>query len=208
MDQVVGQRGLVVIGVHTPEFAFERDAANVLKASVSLGVGYPVVIDNDFAIWRAFDNQAWPAIYFIGADGRVRHHTLGEGGYDQSERLIQQLLSETNGAPVTKDMQAFAQKVRRPRRTRQSAFIRNLHRLPAGRKFRVSRRHQAGCSQPLSRYDGVAAQPMESGGRLDRRSRVRLAQRGARQHRLSFSRPRSSPRLGRFHARPAGSLPS
>lgn len=72
MDQVAGQRGLVVIGVHTPEFALERDAANVLKASVSLGVGYPVVIDNDFAIWRAFDNQAWPAIYFIGADGRVR----------------------------------------------------------------------------------------------------------------------------------------
>jgi cytochrome c biogenesis protein CcdA/thiol-disulfide isomerase/thioredoxin len=100
-------RGLVVIGVHTPEFAFEKEAANVRKASVALGVSYPVVIDNDFAIWRAFDNQAWPAIYFIGADGRVRRHTLDEGGYDQSERLIQQLLSETNGAPVTKDMAAI-----------------------------------------------------------------------------------------------------
>jgi thiol-disulfide isomerase/thioredoxin/sulfite exporter TauE/SafE len=100
-------RGLVVIGVHTPEFAFEKQAANVMKASTALGVSYPVVIDNDFAIWRAFDNQAWPAIYFIGADGRVRHQTLGEGGYDQSERLIQQLLSETNGAPVIKDMAAI-----------------------------------------------------------------------------------------------------
>jgi cytochrome c biogenesis protein CcdA/thiol-disulfide isomerase/thioredoxin len=100
-------RGLVVIGVHTPEFAFEKVAANVQKATVALGVSYPVVIDNDFAIWRAFDNQAWPAIYFIGADGRIRHYTLGEGGYDQSERLIQQLLSETEGAPVTKDMSAI-----------------------------------------------------------------------------------------------------
>jgi cytochrome c biogenesis protein CcdA/thiol-disulfide isomerase/thioredoxin len=100
-------RGLVVIGVHTPEFAFEKNVANVRTASASLGVGYPVVIDNDFAIWRAFDNQAWPAIYFIGADGRVRHHTLGEGGYEQSEKLIQQLLSEANGAPVTKDIPAI-----------------------------------------------------------------------------------------------------
>jgi cytochrome c biogenesis protein CcdA/thiol-disulfide isomerase/thioredoxin len=97
-------RGLVVIGVHTPEFAFEKNVANVRTASVSLGVGYPVVIDNDFAIWRAFDNQAWPAIYFIGADGRVRHHTLGEGGYEQSEKLIQQLLSEAGSAPVVKDI--------------------------------------------------------------------------------------------------------
>ncbi|MEH2472707.1 cytochrome c biogenesis protein CcdA/thiol-disulfide isomerase/thioredoxin [Nitrobacteraceae bacterium AZCC 2161] len=97
-------RGLLVIGVHTPEFAFEKNVANVRTASVSLGVGYPVVIDNDFAIWRAFDNQAWPAIYFIGADGRVRHHTLGEGGYEQSEKLIQQLLSEAGSAPVVKDI--------------------------------------------------------------------------------------------------------
>ena len=95
-------RGLVVIGVHTPEFAFEKDAGNVQKAAASLGVAYPVVIDNDFAIWRAFDNQAWPALYFIGADGRVRHHTLGEGGYEQSEKVIRQLLSEAEGVPVAK----------------------------------------------------------------------------------------------------------
>ncbi len=93
-------RGLVVVGVHTPEFAFEKDAANVRKAAASLGVGYPVVTDNNFAIWRAFDNNSWPALYFIGADGRVRHHTLGEGGYEHSERWIEQLLSEQNGAPV------------------------------------------------------------------------------------------------------------
>jgi len=94
-------RGLIVIGVHTPEFAFEKDLGNVSKALVSLGVGYPVAIDNDFRIWRAFDNAAWPALYFIGADGSIRRHVFGEGEYDQSEHLIQQLLSAADAAPVT-----------------------------------------------------------------------------------------------------------
>jgi cytochrome c biogenesis protein CcdA/thiol-disulfide isomerase/thioredoxin len=93
-------RGLVVIGVHTPEFAFEKDVANVRRASLSLDVRYPVIVDNDFRIWRAFSNRAWPALYFIGADGRIRHHVLGEGRYDQSEQLIQRLLSEAGGSAV------------------------------------------------------------------------------------------------------------
>ena len=93
-------RGLVVIGVHTPEFGFEKDVDNVRRANAALGVSYPVVLDSDYAIWQAFGNEAWPAFYFIDADGRVRGRVLGEGGYDQSERLIQQLLSEANGAPV------------------------------------------------------------------------------------------------------------
>src|SRR5271154_3288247 len=92
-------RGLVVIGVQTPEFAFEKDVANVSKALDTLDVDYPVAIDNDYGIWRAFDNEAWPAFYFIGADGQVRHHVFGEGGYDESERLIQQLLSEDERTP-------------------------------------------------------------------------------------------------------------
>jgi thiol-disulfide isomerase/thioredoxin len=93
-------RGLVVIGVHTPEFAFEKDVGNVSKALVSLGVSYPVATDNDFQIWRAFKNDAWPALYFIGADGRIRQHVVGEGEYDQSEQLIQQLLSEADATPI------------------------------------------------------------------------------------------------------------
>jgi thiol-disulfide isomerase/thioredoxin len=93
-------RGLVVIGVHTPEFAFEKNVANVTKAAASLGVGYPVAIDNDFRLWRAFGNEAWPALYFIGADGQVRDRVLGEGNYDQSEKLIQQLLSEAGTGPM------------------------------------------------------------------------------------------------------------
>lgn len=90
---------LVVVGVHTPEFAFEKDIGNVRKAAAALGVNYPIAIDNNYAIWRAFNNQAWPARYFIDAKGRTRHHEFGEGGYDQSERLIQQLLAEA-GNPV------------------------------------------------------------------------------------------------------------
>jgi len=94
------ERGLVVVGVHAPEFAFEKDVGNVRRAVRGLGVAYPVATDNDYGIWRAFGNHAWPALYFFGADGRVRHRALGEGGYEQSEKVIQQLLSETGAAPV------------------------------------------------------------------------------------------------------------
>ncbi len=103
-------RGLVVIGVHTPEFMFEQDIANVRQATASLGVAYPVGTDNDYGIWRAFHNEAWPAFYFIGADGRVRHRMLGEGDYDKSERLIQQLLSEATGSPAAGDIVAISGK--------------------------------------------------------------------------------------------------
>jgi thiol-disulfide isomerase/thioredoxin len=94
-------RGLVVIGVHTPEFGFEKDVGNITRANAALGVAYPVAVDSDHRIWNALGNQAWPGFYFIGADGRVRRQKLGEGGYDQSERLLQQLLSEARRAPVT-----------------------------------------------------------------------------------------------------------
>ena len=86
--------GLVVIGVHAPEFAFEKDPANVRRAVRNLGVTYPVALDNDLAIWQAFNNQYWPAHYFIDAEGRIRYHHFGEGAYDRSEAVIRQLLEE------------------------------------------------------------------------------------------------------------------
>jgi cytochrome c biogenesis protein CcdA/thiol-disulfide isomerase/thioredoxin len=86
--------GLVVIGVHSPEFAFEHDIDNVKKAVTNLKITYPVAVDNDFTIWRAFENEYWPAHYFIDAQGRIRHEHFGEGNYDESERVIQQLLAE------------------------------------------------------------------------------------------------------------------
>ncbi|MBO9101138.1 MULTISPECIES: cytochrome c biogenesis protein DipZ [unclassified Rhizobium] len=95
-------QGLVVIGVHAPEFAFEKDLGNVKKAIGDLGITYPVAIDNDYAIWRAFKNQYWPAHYFIDANGEIRHHHFGEGEHDQSERIIQQLLAEAGKADVAR----------------------------------------------------------------------------------------------------------
>ena len=86
--------GLVVIGVHTPEFAFEKQPANVKKALADLKIDYPVAIDNNYSIWRAFNNQYWPAHYFIDAQGRIRHHHFGEGEYAKSEEVIRQLLRE------------------------------------------------------------------------------------------------------------------
>ena len=87
-------QGLIVIGVHAPEFAFERNIDNVRAAIKRLGIDYPVAIDNNYAIWRGFNNQYWPANYFIDADGRIRHHDFGEGGYAESEHVIQELLRE------------------------------------------------------------------------------------------------------------------
>ena len=86
--------GLVVIGVHAPEFAFEKRSVNVHRAVKDLQITYPVAVDSDFAIWRRFDNHYWPAFYFIDAQGRIRHHQFGEGGYAKSEQVIQQLLAE------------------------------------------------------------------------------------------------------------------
>jgi thiol-disulfide isomerase/thioredoxin len=85
-------RGLVVVGVHAPEFGFEHDLENVRHAVGELGVGYPVVIDNDFAIWRSFDNHYWPAAYLLDGGGQVRFHHFGEEAYEETERAIQQLL--------------------------------------------------------------------------------------------------------------------
>jgi thiol-disulfide isomerase/thioredoxin len=89
-----GEHGLVVIGVHSPEFGFEKDADNVRWAVKNYRINYPVAIDSDHAIWRAFSNQYWPALYLVDAEGRIRHQQFGEGGYAETERVLQQLLSE------------------------------------------------------------------------------------------------------------------
>jgi thiol-disulfide isomerase/thioredoxin len=88
------RQGLVVIGVHTPEFAVERNVDNVRRSVRQMAIEYPVVIDNDYSIWRAFNNQYWPAVYFVDARGRVRQHHFGEGEYERAEITIQQLLTE------------------------------------------------------------------------------------------------------------------
>jgi thiol-disulfide isomerase/thioredoxin len=86
--------GLVVIGVHTPEFRFEHQLENVRRAVQAMDIPYPVATDNEYRVWRAFGNHYWPALYFVDAEGRVRHHRFGEGDYDRSEMVVKQLLAE------------------------------------------------------------------------------------------------------------------
>jgi len=93
-------QGLVVIGVHTPEFAFEKNVENVRLAAKNMRVSYPIAIDNDYTIWRAFNNHYWPALYFIDAQGHIRHHQFGEGEYERSETIIQELLAEIGGSRI------------------------------------------------------------------------------------------------------------
>ncbi|MEA2136823.1 MAG: hypothetical protein QOC68_4733 [Solirubrobacteraceae bacterium] len=93
-------RGLVVVGVHTPEFTFESDVDNVSRAVREMRIEYPVAIDSDYTVWSAFGNHYWPALYFADAEGLIRHHHFGEGEYQQSEMIIQQLLAEAGSADV------------------------------------------------------------------------------------------------------------
>jgi thiol-disulfide isomerase/thioredoxin len=100
--------GLVVIGVHTPEFPFEHDVENVRWAAKEMNVGYPIALDPDYAVWRAFDNQYWPAVYIADAQGRIRHHQFGEGGYAECERVIQELLREAGRDDIGDDLVSVA----------------------------------------------------------------------------------------------------
>ena len=92
-------QGLVVLGVGTPEFEFEHDLDNVGRAVKDMEITWPVAVDNDYAVWRAFDNNYWPALYFVDAKGHIRHHHFGEGDYEKSEKVIQKLLAEAGHPP-------------------------------------------------------------------------------------------------------------
>jgi hypothetical protein len=94
------RNGLVVLGVHTPEFEVEREIAHVRRAAEQMGIGYPIALDSDYRIWTAFGNRYWPALYFIDADGQIRHHRFGEGDYEHSERVIQRLLAAGGAVDV------------------------------------------------------------------------------------------------------------
>jgi hypothetical protein len=100
--------GLVVVGVHTPEFPFERDVDNIREAVKEMRVEYPIAIDSDYTIWRAFDNRYWPAAYIADAEGRIRHHQFGEGGYEECERVIQRLLRDAGRDDVAGDLVSVA----------------------------------------------------------------------------------------------------
>jgi thiol-disulfide isomerase/thioredoxin len=97
------ERGLVVIGVHSPEFSFEKDLDNVRRAAQAMRIPYPIVVDSDHVIWRAFKNDYWPALYLLDAQGQLRHRHFGEGEYERSERLVQRLLAEAGSGSVASE---------------------------------------------------------------------------------------------------------
>ena len=102
-DEAYRDDGLVIVGVHTPEFAFERDADNVRRAVRELGVSYPVALDNSYGTWTAWQNRYWPAKYFVDRDGRLRYAHFGEGGYEESERVLRRLLAEDSDAELVSE---------------------------------------------------------------------------------------------------------
>jgi hypothetical protein len=130
--------GLVMIGVHTPEFSFEHEIDLVRQATTERGIDYPVAVDNDYAIWSAFDNHYWPALYFVDADGIIRDHHFGEGRYEQSQRVIQRLLGVDRElvSAVGLGVEAEADRLVSP------AFARDVSRLRAQRAFRVAARRR------------------------------------------------------------------
>ncbi len=97
-------KGLVVIGVHTPEFPFEKNIDNIRRALKDMRVDFPIAIDNNQDVWNGFNNQFWPALYIIDAKGHIRHHQFGEGGYDKSEQIIQQLLTESGAKSIGNEL--------------------------------------------------------------------------------------------------------
>ncbi len=97
-------QGLVVIGVHAPEFSFEKETENVRWAVKDMRIAYPVAIDNDHAVWHGFNNQYWPALYFADAQGKIRHHVFGEGQYEESEIVIQRLLAEAGVSGIPNEL--------------------------------------------------------------------------------------------------------
>ena len=118
----------MVVGVHTPEFPFERDVGNVTRAVAAMDVRYPVALDTDYAVWEAFANHYWPAAYIADGEGQIRHHHFGEGAYDEQERVIQSLL----GVDVSSSRSSRPASRCRP--TGEPALARDLPRLAAGRE--------------------------------------------------------------------------
>jgi thiol-disulfide isomerase/thioredoxin len=154
--------GLVVIGVHTPEFDVEHDLDNVRRAVKNLRVDYPVAIDNDYAIWSAFNNHYWPALYVADAQGKIRHHQFGEGGYEQSEMILQQLLTAAGVNGIGQSWSRLMPVGLKLPPTGPACGPRKLPRLCAHRELRVSRWCGLGYAASLCCPGAVCALPMRS----------------------------------------------
>ena len=173
-------QGLVVIGVHAPEFPFERNIDNVRRAVKDMGLAYPIAVDNDFAIWRAFRNQYWPALYFVDAQGRVRHHHFGEGEYEQSERFIKVAGRGRSHRHRSRAGVGRGRRCRSRRRLGQPEVSGNLRGLRAYRALCVSRRRRVGQEPCLCGPRAVGRELLGPFGRLDREEGGRCREQGRR----------------------------
>ena len=184
--------GLVVIGVHTPEFPFEQDVDNVREAAKEMEVEYPVALDSDYAVWRAFDNSYWPAAYIADAQGRIRHHRFGEGGYEELERVIQRLLgvgsaTSSRSLRTVSRLRPTGPTWSRPRRTSATSKPRTSRLRAAPRSDEATQ---------LCRAGPVEAQPLVARGRLDARERGERVEPGRWPDLVPLPRPRRPSRHG------------
>jgi hypothetical protein len=198
----------VVIGVHSPEFAFEKNVDNVKRAIGEPGIDYPVAIDNDHAILRAFQNQYWPAHYFIDAEGRIRHHHLGEGEYDQSEKIIQELLKEAGQSGVSGDLVSV------DARGAEAAADTDNVKSPetyVGYARAANFVADGGVVGDMPHFYAIPPQLQLNQwglvGGLDGRRRACCSQPSQRKHRLPFSRARPSSRPRTRRGRHARAVP-
>ena len=190
-------KGLVVIGVHAPEFAFEKNLDNVRWAVKEMRVDYPVAVDNDHVIWRAFDNQYWPALYFVDAQGRVRHQHFGEGEYDQSEMIIQQLLTEAGAGGMDDGLVSVdAGGLEAAADWSSLRSPENYVGYERTQRLRVAGRRGPGQASHVRIARAAAAERLGAVGRLDDEEGSGRAEQGQWTHRLPLSRPRSSSRHG------------
>jgi thiol-disulfide isomerase/thioredoxin len=190
-------KGLVVVGVHTPEFSFEKNVDNVRWATKEMRIDFPVSVDSDYRIWHAFNNQYWPALYFIDAMGRIRHRQFGEGEYERSEMIIKRLLAE-NGAvgiddePVSVDalgleVPADWRSLRSPESYLGFEQAADFASPGGGRIGQASH-------LPIARQ--IAPQRVGTCGRLDDNEECRGNEHAEWTHRLSVPRPRCASRHG------------
>ncbi len=202
------EHGLVVVGVHTPEFGFERDVDNIVRSVRDRHIDYPVAIDSDYGVWSAFANHYWPALYFADADGMIRHHHFGEGEYQRSEMVIQYLLASAGATgfdrePVPVDAtgaeaEAAWRNLRSPENYTGYERTENFD-SPDGIAFGKPHTYAAPARS--------AAQPLGAVRRLDDGRAGHHAARGRRPDRLPLPRPRPAPGHGPGGSGQAGAVP-
>jgi thiol-disulfide isomerase/thioredoxin len=194
-------RGLVVVGVHTPEFKFEEDLVNINTAVGRFKMDYPIAVDSRQQIWRAWGNQYWPALYLADANGKLRHHQFGEGGYDKMERAIQSLLAEAGPGPVDTTLvnpTANDEQMQPDLASLESgeAYV-GYQKAENYRATPKLREDRAQCTRWATRSESVGLVGPVGGGRRERRDR-----RCRRGHRLSVQGARPAPGGGTGRRRP------